>query len=146
LPDIAPEGVAKLAEAGALRKYRPDELRLPAGGPGDGEWTDSGDAGGSAKDPDIRPAAAPMNPIQAMKERFVDAHLADTQKVADQLGIPVENILGVAALESYWGKYHFASEGNNYFGIHYPAPYAAGYVQAKRGSAKVATSPAMPTA
>jgi hypothetical protein len=36
-----------------------------------------------------------MNPVQAMKERSVDAHLADGQKAADQLRIPVENILAV---------------------------------------------------
>lgn len=80
-----------------------------------------------------------MNAVQAMKGRFVDAHLADTQKAADQLGIPVENILALSALESSWGKHPFAAQGNNYFGIHYPAPYATGYVQAKRGPAKVAT-------
>lgn len=87
----------------------------------------------------IRPAAAPLNPVQAMKERFVDTHLADAQKAADQLGIPVENILALSALESKWGTYRFASEGNNYFGIHYPAPYATGYMQAKKGPVKVAT-------
>ncbi len=36
-----------------------------------------------------------MNPVQARKERFVDGHLADAQKAADKLGIPVENILAV---------------------------------------------------
>ncbi len=56
-----------------------------------------------------------------------------------QLGIPVENILGLSALESKWGTTRFAAQGNNYFGIHYPAPYATGYMQAKRGPAKVAT-------
>jgi flagellum-specific peptidoglycan hydrolase FlgJ len=74
-----------------------------------------------------------------MKERFVDAHLADAQKAADQLGIPVENILGLSALESGWGSSPFAAQGSNYFGIHYPAPYATGYMRAKKGPAKVAT-------
>ena len=55
--------------------------------------------------------AAPLNPVQAMKERFVDAHLADAQKAADQLGIPVENILGVSALESNWGDQPLCRSG-----------------------------------
>ena len=38
------------------------------------------------------------------------------------LGIPVENILGLSALESTWGEHRFAAQGNNYFGIHYPRP------------------------
>ena len=54
------------------------------------------------------------------------------------LGIPVENILALSALESKWGRSRFAVEGNNYFGIHYPAPYASGYLQARRGPIKVA--------
>ncbi|MGA8549411.1 MAG: glucosaminidase domain-containing protein [Stellaceae bacterium] len=106
-------------------------------GPGGGGWTNDGGASGG--DVNIRPAAAPMNPVQARKERFGDAHLADAQKAADKLGIPVENILGLSALESNWGISRFASQGNNFFGIHYPAPYATGYLQAKRGSNKVAT-------
>ncbi len=61
-----------------------------------------------------------------MKERFVDAHLADAQKAADRLGIPVENILGVSALESTWGTSRIAVQGNNYFGINYPAAHAVG--------------------
>jgi hypothetical protein len=43
-PEIAPDGMAKLA---ALRKYNPDwedEPRVPAGNPGGGQWTN--DAGG----------------------------------------------------------------------------------------------------
>ncbi len=41
--------------------------------------------------------------------------------------------------ESTWGTSRFAVEGSNYFGIHYPAPYATGCLRAKRGTAKVAT-------
>ena len=104
-PEIAPDAMAKLAQAASLQKDNPNlagEPRIPAGNPGGGEWTNDGGAAGS--DPNIRPIAAPLNPAQAMKQRFVDAHLADTQKAADQLGVPVENILGVAALEIELGK------------------------------------------
>jgi Mannosyl-glycoprotein endo-beta-N-acetylglucosaminidase len=75
---------------------------------------------------------------QDKKKRFVDAHLADAQKAADKLGVPVENVLGVSAVESNWGESRFAVQGNNFFGIHYPAPFAAGYIAAKSG-VKVAT-------
>jgi hypothetical protein len=97
-PEIAPEGMAKLARAASLQKDNPNweqEPRIPDGF-GGGDWTTGGGAGGEAN---VRPAAAPANPVQEMKERFVDAHLADAQKAADQLGIPVENILGLSALE-----------------------------------------------
>jgi flagellum-specific peptidoglycan hydrolase FlgJ len=80
-----------------------------------------------------------VDETQAKKERFVDAHLADAQKIADQLRVPVENILGLSALESTWGESRFAIQGNNFFGIHYPAPYATGYIPAARSSARVAT-------
>ena len=124
-PEIAPDAMAKLAQAASLQKDNPNlagEPRIPAGNPGGGEWTNDGGAAGS--DPNIRPIAAPLNPAQAMKQRFVDAHLADTQKAADQFGVPVENILGVAALESNWGNSRIAVQGNNFFGIDYPARYA----------------------
>ncbi len=126
-PEIAPAGTAKLAHAASLQKDNPNwpqEPRVPGGNPGGGEWTTDGGAG--VGDANIQPAAAPMNPVQAMKERFVDAHLTDTQKAADRLGIPVENILGVAALESQWRNSRIAIQGNNFFGINYPAPHAAG--------------------
>src|SRR5208283_4349807 len=94
--------------------------------------------GGRAEDANVRPAAAQISDDQAKKERFVDAHLGDTQAAADRLGIPVENILRVSALELRWGTSRFATQGNNFFGIHYPAPYASGYMQALNGPNKVA--------
>ena len=53
--------------------------------------------------------------------------------------MPVENVLGVSALESRWGESRFAVNGNNYFGLHYPAPHATGYLMTLRGNARVAT-------
>jgi lysozyme family protein len=52
LPEIAPEGMAKLAGAGDLLKYDPDQPRLPAGGPGGGEWAGGGGAGDDNDDDD----------------------------------------------------------------------------------------------
>jgi hypothetical protein len=121
---------------GLLLKENPDwadEPRVPAGNPDGGEWTtEDGDAG-----PDL--AAARQDQTQRRKELFADAHLADTQPVADRLGVPAENILGLAAMESSWGENRFTVEGRNFFGIHYPAPYATGYMQARRGPARGAT-------
>jgi hypothetical protein len=116
-----------------------DEPRVPAGNPDGGEWTDDDPAAAGDDALPIEPAAAQVNETRAGKEHFVDAHLADAQTVADQLGVPVENILGLSAMESGWGSSRFATEGNNFFGIHYPAPYATGYIPAGRGSARVAT-------
>jgi len=42
LPDVAPDGMAKLAHAAALQKDNPNwlqEPRVPAGHPGGGDWT-----------------------------------------------------------------------------------------------------------
>lgn len=101
---------------GLLGKYNPDwgdEPRVPAGNPDGGQWTD-GD-GGDSQDASVTPAAARTDATQAKKERFVDAHLADAQMGAARLRVPVENILGLSALESSWGEHHFAAEGNNFF-------------------------------
>jgi flagellum-specific peptidoglycan hydrolase FlgJ len=99
------------------------------------QWTDEG--GGD--DAQVQPAAARTDETQARKERFVDAHLADTEEISKRLGVPVENILALSAFESGKGRHPFAANGNNFFGIHYPVPYAIGYVPAGRGNAKVAT-------
>jgi hypothetical protein len=120
---------------GLMLKYNPDwdeEPRVPEGGPGGGEWTSENAAGPDSVG--AKPVADHVDAARAKKERFVDAHLADAQKVADQLGVPVENILGVSALESGWGDSRFATQGNNYFGIHYPAPYAIGSMDAANGT------------
>ena len=87
-------------------------------------------------------AAAQKDETTAKKERFVDAHLADAQKVANQLGVPVENILGLSALESGWGgeakDARIAREANNYFSQHYPAPGATGWIWNDDHTVKVA--------
>ncbi len=148
-PEIEPAAMAKLAHAAELQKsnpHWPDEARVPAGTPEGGEWTGDGQADRQTEDAYFQPAAARTTDVQAKKERFVDAHLGDVEKGAAELGVPVENILGLSALESNWGKSRFAIEGNNYFGIHYPAPYAEGYLHAKRGGKRSPFSRAMPTA
>ena len=124
---------------GLLAKDNPDwedEPRVPAGNPDGGQWTTEDGADEGA---DIQPAAAQVDETQARKERFVDAHLADAQETADRLRVPVENIIGLSAVESGWGRARFAVQGNNLFGIHYPARYATGYLPARRSTVRVAT-------
>jgi hypothetical protein len=130
----AEKALAMAAADGLLDKYNPDwedEPRVPAGNPDGGQWTAEG--GGDAADEDaaFEPAAAQLDETQAKKERFVDTHLGDAQRIADQLGVPVENILGAAAVESGWGGSRFAIDGKNLFGQHYPAPYATGSLPAQ---------------
>jgi flagellum-specific peptidoglycan hydrolase FlgJ len=59
---------------------------------------------------------------------FVYKYKNDCQKVIDEysLDVPVENILGLAAKESGYGKGRIASELNNYFSMHAPAPFQTG--------------------
>jgi flagellum-specific peptidoglycan hydrolase FlgJ len=139
-PEISPQGMAKLAQAAALRKDNPnwaEQPRNPAGIPERGQWTS--DEGGESEDTAVQSVASQTNDVRAKKERFVDAHLDNAKIAADQLGVPVENILGLSALESTWGEHRFANQGNNYFGIHYPAPFANGYMLTKDGRTKIAT-------
>jgi len=134
---IEDRALRRLAIAEALAKagFNAEEPRVPAGNTGGGDWT-SGEASAGTG---VVPARAKVDPTEKKKGDFVDAHLADAQKAADELHVPVENILGLSALESGWGEHRFAAEGNNYFGIHYPAPFATGYVLTDDGKTKVAT-------
>lgn len=151
--DIADRPLHRLAIAEFLAKagFNPDEPRVRAGNTDGGQWTTGGGGsdGGSGSSAGIQPdlgaggsdiesAAAQTGGVRAKKERFVDAHLADTQPAADKLRVPVENILGLAALESGWGSGDFVPDGNSFFGIHFPAPYANGYMIAHATGAKVA--------
>ncbi|NBF01961.1 hypothetical protein GV819_06620 [Pseudomonas sp. Fl5BN2] len=53
---------------------------------------------------------------------FVSKYKAVCQPIAEQLDLPVENILGLAAQESQYGTGRIARELNNYFSLHAPAP------------------------
>ncbi len=68
--------------------------------------------------------------------RFVQEHIRDSEIIAKELGVPVENILGLAAAESQYGTGRIAREYNNYFSMHGPASFQSGQVHPK-GSAKV---------
>lgn len=106
----------------------------PASESGVGEGTDEKqtDPGGGG----IESVAGGTGHTPAEKERFVEAHLADARKIADQLNVPVENILALSALESDWGDHPFAAKGNNFFGLHCGARFEIGCVQAQ-GDPKV---------
>jgi flagellum-specific peptidoglycan hydrolase FlgJ len=117
-----------IAEALARAGYDQDEPRVSASSSDGGQWTSDGDA----DDTNIVPAADKQDEdVEAKKQRFVDVHLADAQKTADELGVPVENILGLSALESGWGNGRFAAEGNNYFSLYSPSLNETGTLTAK---------------
>jgi RHS repeat-associated protein len=64
------------------------------------------------------------NADNAKKLDWIKDHRKDAQKVADELNTNVENILGLSALESGWGKGPFViNGGNNYFGMYYNAKH-----------------------
>jgi flagellum-specific peptidoglycan hydrolase FlgJ len=65
-------------------------------------------------------SANPCNVVDAVM--FVQKFRADCELIAKQLNVPVENILGLAAQESEYGRGRIASEYNNYFSMHAPAP------------------------
>jgi uncharacterized FlgJ-related protein len=67
---------------------------------------------------------------------FIKAHQTEAAKVAEQLKVPTENILGLSGIESQWGQNRFAKEGNNFFSLHggANAPFANGVMQALQGA------------
>ncbi|WP_426186829.1 glucosaminidase domain-containing protein [Pseudomonas sp. NFXW11] len=67
---------------------------------------------------------------------FVSKYKAVCQPIADQLNLPVENLLGLAAQESQYGTGRIARELNNYFSMHAPAPLQSGSESAQ-GNPKV---------
>jgi hypothetical protein len=101
-----------MAKAG----YRDDEPRDDQG-----RWTTEADGSPSENLQDGKSTLISSDKTadwyKQRKENFVDAHLADAQKIADQLGTTVENILGLSAYESGWGDGPFATN-HNYFSIH----------------------------
>lgn len=130
-----------------LAKYSPNQPRIPAGNAGGGRWFTDGSAtaplashNGSEGSPhfilaaDRVPEATP-----AEREKFTDDHLADAQYWADKLHVPVENILGLSALESGWGKGRFAIQGNNFINLYAPAPYQTGSMPALESTSRLAT-------
>jgi len=141
LPPLPSDAHAQaMAEADdLLSKYNRDQPRAPKGDPDGGQWVGGGDAGGGhasgahegGAHAGIILAVDREDPTHAKKRRFIEAHLADAQKAAAELHVPVENILGITALESGWGTGDFVQGGkNNYFGAEWPAPFSGKPVSA----------------
>ncbi|EDR8206791.1 hypothetical protein GRN67_002004 [Salmonella enterica subsp. enterica serovar Weltevreden] len=53
--------------------------------------------------------------------RFIQKYKNDCEIIANQLEVPVEFILAVAAKESLYGQGRIATEYNNFFSMHGPA-------------------------
>jgi hypothetical protein len=121
-----------------LANDRSDEPRVPKGSPDGGQWT--------SRDNSILDVSDKESPDDILKKKndFLDAHLKDAQIVAKELNVPVANILGLAGLESGWGKTsRFAKEGNNYFSLHAGKtdlpPFSTGSMKAENNKVRVAT-------
>jgi hypothetical protein len=74
-------------------------------------------------------ARNPCNAVDAVM--FAQRVRHDCEIIAKQLDVPVENIIGLAAEESEYGRGRIASEYNNYFSMHAPAPFQKGSEPAK---------------
>jgi flagellum-specific peptidoglycan hydrolase FlgJ len=72
------------------------------------------------------------------KENFVSPILTKAQQIADNLNVPVENILALMGVESTWGHSHFAVDGNNLFGMHAPQPLSTFSIKASDSDTMVA--------
>ncbi len=71
--------------------FNPDEPRDERG-----RWTN----GDGVTDADRKnPRFKGMDDVRIKKQKFVDAHLAAAENAAKNLNVPVENILGISALE-----------------------------------------------
>ncbi len=133
LPPLAGDAaLERLAKVDRWLKYDADQPRASAGQPNGGQWiSDDGGPGAAAS---LQTAAVRIDPTVAKKQKFVSDHLVEMQKAAQQLGVPVENLLGISALESNWGQSRFATDGHNLFEMYYPAPLAIGSMPAKKFS------------
>ena len=85
----------------------------------------TGGGGGGGATPQGNPNKL-CNATQAVS--FIQAHQADAATVAQQLGVPTQNVLGLSGIESRWGTSNAAMSANNFFGLHggANAPFANG--------------------
>lgn len=114
-------------------------------GHGGGQFT-TADLDGVATADLKNPRFKGMSRLEIKKQKFVDAHLAVTERAAKNLNVPVANILGLAALESGWGRGDFVLDGpsiaestNSYFGMAAPQPFMNGTTQAAGSNHLVAS-------
>lgn len=75
----------------------------------------------------------PPSSCHANVQSFMNAHQADAAQVAAQLGVPVQDILGLAGQESAWGTSSIAVNDNNFFGQHGGAPGESGTTKTSKG-------------
>lgn len=87
LPEISPEGMAKLAAAEELHKVGPvDEPRLPAGQTGAGEWTSTGAGSSNAHsgsgEANLEPVVDHPDPLTVKKAAFVKDYIGYARAAA----------------------------------------------------------------
>jgi len=74
------------------------------------------------------PAISPSGCSATQAVSFIKTNQAAAAKVAQQLGVPTQNVLGLSGIESTWGTSNAATQANNFFGLHggANAPFATG--------------------
>ena len=78
--------MAKLAAARDLRKYDPDEPRVPAGNPDGGQWTSEGGDGGAADDDPVRlPPGKRIDELGDLLEWIANAKPEDTSAIRSEI-------------------------------------------------------------
>lgn len=128
-----------------LEKFNPNHY--PASDDRAGQFAPKGEGGGVADSPvqskNISGSTPKKDPTTEKKEKFVSKFYSYAKEIAAELDVPVENILGLCALESGWGgvdkESRFAREGNNFFSQHAPAPFSNGTMQNEDDKVKVST-------
>ncbi len=125
--DLSPEALRRIAADPTLQKFSLAQPRVPKGNSHAGEWTNEDNGSGAQGNSSFLIAARrTQGATLAQKQAFVRRHLKAATDVARRLGITPASILALAALESEWGAHRFATQGNNYFGLHHHAPLAIG--------------------
>ena len=114
-----------------------NEPRIPMGNPGTGgRWTHGDGIPGLwfVSDPGTKP-------VLPIKLKYAKDHLTDAEWGAKKMNSTVENVLGLGALESGWGRSRFAKDGRNLFNLYSHAPGAVGSLKAADSDALVAKFP-----
>jgi len=85
-PGIAADGMAKLAAAHDLRKYDPDEPRVPAGNPDGGQWTSEGEGNDSDTEDLVKlPPGQRIDELGDLLEWVANAEPEDTSAIRSEI-------------------------------------------------------------
>ncbi|MDE1145622.1 MAG: glucosaminidase domain-containing protein [Azospirillaceae bacterium] len=142
---MAPDALMKLATSKDETIFVKSNPNHRPAGPGGGQFYSPTDGGGQADQSEKKRDSnmSAEDPVTQKKRQFVQRNIAIAREVAGKLNVPVENILGVAAIESGWGGKNedarFTREGNNYFVQHAHSKYENGTMFNHAGNVEMST-------